>query len=206
MTGPVVHTYRAAESGLLVNSYLVEGEQGIVVVDTNLLLSDIAALRARLEALHKPLRAIFVTHPHPDHFNGVLALVRGSEVPVYATADVGRVIMEIAAAKRAQWSPVYGQEWPAGRLSGSLPRLPDAARAELGAAMRAFLPDAPLTSMIELGADAVAAVLAGAGVRQDALHAAWPLRAAGQRAGPGHHDVRDGLGLGRVGERERQAV
>lgn len=64
VTGPVVHTYRAAESGLLVNSYLVEGEQGIVVVDTNLLVSDIAALRARLQALRKPLRAILVTHPH----------------------------------------------------------------------------------------------------------------------------------------------
>ena len=113
VTGPVVHTYRAAESGLLVNSYLIEGEQGVVVVDTNLLVSDIAALRARLQALHKPLRAILVTHPHPDHFNGVLALVRDREVPVYATADVGRVITEIAAAKRAQWSPVYGREWPA---------------------------------------------------------------------------------------------
>ena len=113
VTGPVVHTYPAAESGLLVNSYLVEGERGIVVVDTNLLVSDIAALRARLQALHKPLRAILVTHPHPDHFNGVLALVRDREVPVYATADVGRVITEIAAAKRAQWSPVYGREWPA---------------------------------------------------------------------------------------------
>jgi glyoxylase-like metal-dependent hydrolase (beta-lactamase superfamily II) len=55
MGGPVVHTYRAAESGLYVNSYLVEGESGVVVVDTNLLVSDIEALRARLRALKKPL-------------------------------------------------------------------------------------------------------------------------------------------------------
>ena len=34
MAGPAVHTYRAAESGLYVNSYLVEGESGVVVVDT----------------------------------------------------------------------------------------------------------------------------------------------------------------------------
>ena len=113
MARPVVHTYRAAESGLYVNSYLVEGESGVVVVDTNLLVSDIEALRARLRALKKPLLAIMVTHAHPDHFNGVLGLVHDKEVPVYATAGVGRVIEEIADAKRAQWSTVYGAEWPA---------------------------------------------------------------------------------------------
>ncbi len=113
MAGPVIYTYRAAESGLLVNSYVVEGESGVVVVDTNLLVSDIEALRARLKALKKPLRAIFVTHAHPDHFNGIAALVEDSGVSVYAAASVARVITEIADAKRAQWRPVYGEEWPA---------------------------------------------------------------------------------------------
>jgi glyoxylase-like metal-dependent hydrolase (beta-lactamase superfamily II) len=65
------------------------------VIDTNLLVSDIEALRARLRALQKPLLAILVTHAHPDHFNGVLGLVQDNEVPVYATAGVGRVIEEI---------------------------------------------------------------------------------------------------------------
>jgi 3-oxoacyl-[acyl-carrier protein] reductase len=38
---PTIHTYRAAEVGLRVNSYLVETESGVLAVDTNLLLSDI---------------------------------------------------------------------------------------------------------------------------------------------------------------------
>jgi glyoxylase-like metal-dependent hydrolase (beta-lactamase superfamily II) len=275
VAGPVIHTYRAAEPGLCVNSYLVEGESGVVVVDTNLLVSDIEALRARLRALKKPLLAILVTHPHPDHFNGIAGLVQDREVPVYAAASVGRVIEDIAEAKREQWTPTYGPEWPAEtyypnslladraevrlgelaftvrelgpaeshadsyfllsagshppvaftgdlafhgthpytadghiaawlaaldiladelaglstvypghgdpatpgvfavqrryllyyrelvrRLSGGKPRLSEAAKAELNAAMEAFLPAAPLTWMIGLGADAVAGELA----------------------------------------------
>lgn len=270
VTGPVIYTYRAAEAGLFVNSYLVEGESGVVVADTSLLVSDIEALRARLAALNKPLLGVLVTHAHPDHLNGVPGLVRDTEVPVYAAASVGRVIGEIAQAKREQWSPAYGAEWPAEtyypnslladhaqvrlgeltftvrelgpaeshadsfflmsaggsrpvaftgdlafhgthpctadghlpqwlaalddvgtlypghgdpatpgvlaaqrryllyyremvrRLSGGEPRLSPAAAAELDTAMRAFLPGAPLTWMIGLGADAVAGQLAGA--------------------------------------------
>jgi glyoxylase-like metal-dependent hydrolase (beta-lactamase superfamily II) len=107
-----VHTYAAGEPGLFVNSYLLETPTGVVVVDGNLLVSDIAAIKARVDALHKPLRGVFVTHD-PDHFNGVLALVRTREAPVFAAGGVARVIREIADAKRAQWTPVYGAEWPA---------------------------------------------------------------------------------------------
>jgi glyoxylase-like metal-dependent hydrolase (beta-lactamase superfamily II) len=112
MADLTVHTYSAAESGLLVNSYLLETAAGVVVIDTNLLASDITALKARLAALHKPLLGVFITHAHPDHFNGTLELVRDREVPVHATSGVATVIRRIADAKRAQWGPVYGAEWP----------------------------------------------------------------------------------------------
>jgi glyoxylase-like metal-dependent hydrolase (beta-lactamase superfamily II) len=111
-TGMTLHTYTAGESGLFVNSYLLETASGVVVVDTNLLVPDIAALRTRVAAVGKPLHAVFVTHAHPDHFNGVFDLVRDVDVPVYATAGVAKVIREIADAKRAQWAPVYGRQWP----------------------------------------------------------------------------------------------
>src|SRR5215467_12331934 len=99
MSEPTVHTYRAADAGLWVNSYLVETATGMLMFDTSLLVSDIKALRARLAALKKPLLGIFVTHPHPDHFNRVSTLVRNREVPVYAAASMDAVIEEIAEAK-----------------------------------------------------------------------------------------------------------
>jgi glyoxylase-like metal-dependent hydrolase (beta-lactamase superfamily II) len=108
-----VHTYRSGESGLFVNSYLVEGADGVVAVDAPLLLSDGRAFRARLEALRKPLLGVLVTHPHPDHYNTITELLAGEDVPVIAHRDVDREIRANDDAKRAQWRPVFGDEWPA---------------------------------------------------------------------------------------------
>lgn len=113
MSELLIDTYTASEAGLFVNSYLVETASGVVVVDANLLLDDIRSLVERVRLSGRPLQGVFVTHPHPDHFNGVLELVRGQEVPVYATAGVAQGIREVADQKRAQWGPVYGDQWPA---------------------------------------------------------------------------------------------
>jgi glyoxylase-like metal-dependent hydrolase (beta-lactamase superfamily II) len=110
---PIVHTYRSGEIGLFVNSYLVEGSDGVVAIDAPLLLSDGHAFRARFEALGKPLLGVLVTHPHPDHYNTVTELVAGEPVPVMAHSDVDREIRAKDDAKRAQWGPIFGKEWPA---------------------------------------------------------------------------------------------
>jgi glyoxylase-like metal-dependent hydrolase (beta-lactamase superfamily II) len=109
---PIVHTYRSGDSGLFVNSYLVEGSDGVVAIDAPLLLSDGRAFRARLDALGKPLLGVLVTHPHPDHYNTITELLAGDEVPVIAHRDVDREIRASDDAKRAQWSPMFGDEWP----------------------------------------------------------------------------------------------
>jgi glyoxylase-like metal-dependent hydrolase (beta-lactamase superfamily II) len=106
-----IHTYAAAEPGLFVNSYLLETDEAAVLVDASLLVSDARALAARIAALRKPLAGVFVTHAHPDHFNG-LPFVAGEDVPVYATDAVSQTIARIADAKREQWQPMYGDEWP----------------------------------------------------------------------------------------------
>ena len=109
---PIVHTYRSGEMGLFVNSYLVEGSEGVVAIDAPLLLSDGHAFRARFEALRKPLLGVLVTHPHPDHDNTLGELLAGEDVPVIAHDDVDREIRASDEAKRAQWGPIFGDEWP----------------------------------------------------------------------------------------------
>ncbi len=114
---PAVHRLTIGEGGILANGYLVEGETGVVAVDSALTVSGGRALRQRLDELRKPLLAVLLTHGHPDHYNGVAALLEGLPgVPFHATAAVAEVIAASDAAKERQWRPMFGDEWPVRRV------------------------------------------------------------------------------------------
>ena len=85
-----MHAYRSGETGLFVNSYLVEGSDGVVAIDAPLLLSDGRAFRARFEALGKPLLGVLVTHPHPDHYNTITELLAGEETATHSGTALSR--------------------------------------------------------------------------------------------------------------------
>jgi glyoxylase-like metal-dependent hydrolase (beta-lactamase superfamily II) len=108
-----VHRFEA--SLFPVNAYLVETGTGVVVVDATLGVSDGRALRARVDALKKPLAAVVITHSHPDHYGGVTSLLDGSDVPIYAVAGVDEVIRRDDAAKEQILRPMFGDEWAAAR-------------------------------------------------------------------------------------------
>jgi len=108
----VVHAYASSEAGLLVNAYAVEGDEGVVAVDGTLTVSDSRGLRARIGEIGKPLLAVLVTHAHPDHVAGIANVVEGvDDVPVVALASVRNLMRATEEAKRAQWGPVFGEEW-----------------------------------------------------------------------------------------------
>src|SRR5215813_14590163 len=110
-----VHVFQSGEAGIFANAYLVETSAHLVAVDSTLLESTSKALRLQAVKLGKPLRAVLLTHGHPDHYNGVTNLVGRNGVPVVATAGVARVIREEDAAKEQLWKPVFGGEWPTRR-------------------------------------------------------------------------------------------
>lgn len=99
---------------MAVNSYLVHGPDGLVVVDGQLTVSDATALRDRVAATGRPLVALLVTHAHPDHYAGA-AVVAGDSVPILATAAVDAAIRRDDAEKDAVVGAMMGADWPVRR-------------------------------------------------------------------------------------------
>ena len=108
-----VHTHTSSPDAFFVNSFILEGPSSLILVDTQFVLSEAAALVEKIAALGKPLAGVFITHPHPDHYNGlatVLAKYPGTDV--YATAATSAGIRETAEPKRAYWTPIIGANYP----------------------------------------------------------------------------------------------
>jgi glyoxylase-like metal-dependent hydrolase (beta-lactamase superfamily II) len=108
-----IHTHACGEGGIFVNAYLLESRAGVVAVDATLSESESKALRKELEAIGKPLLAVLVTHPHPDHVAGITNLVAGDAPKILATQAVVDLMRKLEEPKRKQWGPVYGAEWVA---------------------------------------------------------------------------------------------
>jgi glyoxylase-like metal-dependent hydrolase (beta-lactamase superfamily II) len=110
-TAPLIHRCTSSPQGALVNAYLVETAKGVVAIDSLLTVSDSRALRAKLDALGKPLHAVLLTQSHPDHYGGLSELVAGEEVPIIAPQGVHDVIRRDDPVKETILRPMFGDEW-----------------------------------------------------------------------------------------------
>ncbi len=83
----------AAPGQASVNSWLVEARDGVVLIDAQRSMSAGAGAAAAIAATGKPLLGVVITHPHPDHFGGLAAIVEAyPDAPVYASARTTAVI------------------------------------------------------------------------------------------------------------------
>lgn len=107
---------RIAGQVMAVNSFLVHGPDGVVVVDGMLTVSDAVRVRAAVERSGSPLAGVVITHPHPDHYAGLAHVLGPDDVPIVATGAVDTVIRRDDALKDAVVGPMMGAEWPVERL------------------------------------------------------------------------------------------
>ncbi|MCI0355239.1 MAG: alkyl/aryl-sulfatase, partial [Acidobacteria bacterium] len=84
----------------IANSIMLEGDDGLIIVDVMETLESAQAVAAEFRKLSdKPVKAFIYTHSHPDHIGGAPAyLAPGQEAPpVYAQADVARNMDKISS-------------------------------------------------------------------------------------------------------------
>jgi glyoxylase-like metal-dependent hydrolase (beta-lactamase superfamily II) len=112
---PIVHSYRSNASGIYSNSYIIELEKGVVVIDATLAVSSGKEVRNLINEIGKPVYAVLLTHGHPDHYNGLTEITKGLPAPIYSSQNVLHVIKQYDQVKEKQWKGTFGDEWPASR-------------------------------------------------------------------------------------------
>ncbi len=119
-------TYRCGEHpiwtvhcplGLLGNSIIIEGDDGLIVYDTGVTYEAGAKIAEEIKKISdKPVRAIFYSHHHADHDNGTSAIVSpesvaAGEVAIYAwenfVAEKANEFRELIS-RQAMGSGYYG--------------------------------------------------------------------------------------------------
>ncbi len=100
----------APESGFSVASVIVYGKEDAVVIDTQWTRSNAYRVCAEICELGRELKAIFVTHSHPDHYFGTAYIAEQFPgVKCYAPADCYDMINTQFYDKIDHWTEVIGK-------------------------------------------------------------------------------------------------
>jgi glyoxylase-like metal-dependent hydrolase (beta-lactamase superfamily II) len=108
-----IQTHTASTDSFLVNSYLLETANRVILIGTQLTISDARTVQERLTKIGKPLAAILITNAAPEHYNNI-ATFRATypDVPVYSTAAIVKAISDNDARYRAKWARYYYENYP----------------------------------------------------------------------------------------------
>jgi alkyl sulfatase BDS1-like metallo-beta-lactamase superfamily hydrolase len=97
----------------LANSILIEGTDGVIIVDTTESKAAAKAIKAEFDKLStKPLKAIIYTHNHYDHINGSEVFAGDAKPEVIAHQDLEKFVVqsnaEVGAAMRPRNVAQFG--------------------------------------------------------------------------------------------------
>ena len=101
--------FTSSPGGFLVNSTLVAGEKEAVLIDAQFTLADAHRLIATVLESKKTLTTVYVTHGHPDHYFGLVAIKQAfPKAKLVAHPAAVAEIKKTWQAKVKQWGPMYG--------------------------------------------------------------------------------------------------
>jgi glyoxylase-like metal-dependent hydrolase (beta-lactamase superfamily II) len=116
-----VQVFTSPPEGIAVNSTLIYGDTDAILIDAQFRLSDAHRLVAMILESKKNLTTVYVTHPHPDHYFGLVVIRQA--FPNAKFVALPRVVEGIKASWQNRvnaWKPQYGENIP------SNPIIPDA--------------------------------------------------------------------------------
>jgi glyoxylase-like metal-dependent hydrolase (beta-lactamase superfamily II) len=101
--------FTSSPGGFLVNSTLVAGEKEAVLIDAQFSLADAHRLIATILESKKTLTTVFITHGHPDHYFGLVAIKQAfPKAKLVTHAAALAEIKKTWKDKVKQWGPMYG--------------------------------------------------------------------------------------------------
>jgi glyoxylase-like metal-dependent hydrolase (beta-lactamase superfamily II) len=107
-----IHTYTSVGPSP-VNSYWIPTAKGIIVIDTQRDKPNAERLLQEIQETGKPIEAIMITHPHPDHYFGTSILSNGTNnIPIYATQATFDTIKNDPAHLIALAKQLMGKDYP----------------------------------------------------------------------------------------------
>jgi glyoxylase-like metal-dependent hydrolase (beta-lactamase superfamily II) len=81
-TNSQIRIERVEGALMSVNSYVIEGPEGLIIVDGQLTVSDAKAVRAVVDGFGRPVAAMVITHGHSDHYAGAATMLAGLNAPI----------------------------------------------------------------------------------------------------------------------------
>lgn len=107
-----IHTFTSAGASP-VNSYWIPTPKGIIVIDAQRDKPNAEKLFQEIQETGKPIEAIMITHPHPDHYFGTTMLSNGtSNIPIYATQATFDTIRSDPAHLISLAKQLMGKDYP----------------------------------------------------------------------------------------------
>ena len=116
-----LQVFTSPPEGISVNSALIYGDKDAILIDAQFRLSDAHRLVAMILESKKNLTTVYVTHPHPDHYFGLVVIRQA--FPNARFVALPKVVEGIKASWQNRvnaWKPQYGDNIP------SNPIIPDA--------------------------------------------------------------------------------
>ena len=107
-----LHRFSTVPERWNTNSFWLESDHGIILIDAQLLIEDAKLWAAMLKSTGKPIKGAIVTHAHPDHYGGLNTLRNElGYFPIITTKGTADTFEAMHKQATAFTAPIFGDRF-----------------------------------------------------------------------------------------------